>query len=69
MLPLRVLRDRGADEPGLAVADLRVRLPELGPAVAQRLHLGAGQLETGLDALEEVVVVPRAAVVGDELRP
>ena len=48
-------------------ADVRVRLPELDLAVARRLHLGAREHDTSLDALEKLVVVPRAAVVGDQL--
>ena len=41
--------------------------PELDVPRAQRLHLGAGQHDARLDALEELVVVPRAAVLGDQL--
>ena len=68
LVALRVLRDRRADEPRFAVADLRVRLRELGPAFAQGLDLRAGQLNPRLDSLEEVVLVPRTAVVRDEVR-
>src|SRR5262245_3045752 len=69
LVPLRVLGDRRADEPRLAVADLAVGLSELRAAGAERLHLRAGQLDARLDPLEQVVVVPRAPVLGDELRP
>src|SRR5436305_12153097 len=66
-VPLVVDRDVGADEPGLVPAHVPVRLLERGPALAERLHLGAGQDETGLDSIQEVVVVPRPAVVDDQL--
>ena len=66
-LPCAVLGDVQADEPGLALAHVRVRLLQRRLAVAQRLHLGPGQHEAGLDLVEEVVVVPRAAVVDDQL--
>ena len=52
-VPLGVLGDRRADEPRLAVANLGVRLRELRPALAERLDLGARQLDARLDALEE----------------
>ena len=65
---LGVLGDRGADEPHLAVAHVGERLAELDVARAQRLHLGAAEHDPRLDALEQLVVVPRAAVLGDQLR-
>ena len=34
---------------------------------ADRLHLGAEQRDAGLEGLEQVVVVMRLAVVGDDL--
>ena len=64
---LLVRRDVQADEPELAVARVRVGALQDGVALAQRLDLAAVQHEPGLDALEEVVVVPRAAVLGDQL--
>ena len=51
------------------VAHLGVRLLQRRLAVAQRLHLGPGQHEAGLDPVEEVEVVPRAAVLDDQLFP
>src|SRR5262249_62183448 len=65
---LGVLGDGRADQPGLAVADVRVGLAELDAAVPRGLHLRAGQDETGLDALDELVVAARAAVLRDQLR-
>src|SRR6266516_7273757 len=62
-----VLRHVQADEPRLAVAHVGVRLLERRLPLPQRLHLGAGQHEAGLDPVEEAVVVPRAAVVDDQL--
>ena len=40
-----------------------------GLAVAERLHLRTGQGETGLVALEEVVLVARAPVLRDDFGP
>jgi hypothetical protein len=62
-----VLGDVQADEPRLAVAHLGVRLLERRLALTERLHLGPGQHEAGLDPIEEVEVVPRAAVLDDQL--
>ena len=67
MLPLAVLGDVRADEPGLAVADLAVRALEVRLALAQRLDLGPDEREARLDAIGEVVVVSRPAVVDDQL--
>ena len=68
-VPLRVLGDVEADEVDLPVADVAERALERRLAVAERLHLRAGQREARLEAVEEVVLVPRAAVVGDQLGP
>src|SRR5437870_2994797 len=54
--------DMGTNEPRLAATDFRVRLLKRGAAVAERLHLRAGEHEPGLDAVEQVVVMPRPAV-------
>ena len=51
----------------LPVAHVRVRLLQRRAALAQRLDLGAGQHDAGLVPLEQVVVVPRAAVLCDQL--
>src|SRR5262249_50474541 len=59
--------DVRADEPGFVAAHRGVRLLEGRPAGPKRLHLGPGQDEAGLHPIEEVVVVPRPAVVDDEL--
>ncbi len=66
-VPLSVLRDVQADEPGFALAHIRVRLLQRRLPVTQRLYLGPGQHEAGLDPVAEVVVVPRAPVVDDQL--
>src|SRR5215210_3781990 len=62
-----VLGDVCPDEPHLVVADHRERALQVRLPVAQRLHLGAGQREPRLDLVREVVVVPRAAIVDDQL--
>src|SRR4051812_20412888 len=64
---LRVLVDVGADQPDLAVAQVRVRLGERDPAVAEGLDLGAGQLQARFEAVQQVVVMPRTAILGDRL--
>ncbi len=66
---LRVLGDVEADEVDLALANVAEGALQGRLAVAERLHLGAGQGEARLEAVEEVVLVPRAAVVGDQLGP
>src|SRR5262249_8282292 len=48
---LVVHRDLGAVQPRLAVANVRVGLPERRPPGAKRLHLGAGENQPGLDPL------------------
>src|SRR5262245_40184938 len=65
---LLVDRDLGAEQPRLALAHLGVGLRERRPARAQRLDLRPGEDDPGLVPVEQLVVVPRAAVVGDELR-
>ena len=69
ILTVRLLVDGdvSADEPRLAVTHVGVGLLQRGASVAERLHLGPGEDESGLDALEQLVFVARAAVVHDEL--
>ena len=64
---LGVLVDVRADQPDFAVSEVGVSLAESDASVAQRLNLGSGQLQAGLVAVEQVVVVPRTAVVRDQL--
>src|SRR5436305_9559416 len=64
---LCVLVDMGADQPDLAVAEVCVSLTERDASVAQRLHLGSCQLHARLEAVEQVVVVPCAAILSDQL--
>src|SRR5207253_1841741 len=66
-VPLAVLVDVGADEPGLTVAHLGVRLPQARTAVAERLHLGPLELQARLEPVEQLIVVPRPPVVHDRL--
>src|SRR5258708_38460878 len=56
-----------ADEPGFALAHVRVCLLQGRLPVAQRLHLCPAEDEARLQAIEQVVLVPRAPVVDDEL--
>src|ERR1041385_8245068 len=73
---IRVVRgDRGLlvrgdvepDQPELAVARVRVRALEDRMSLAEGLDLASGQGEPRLDALEQLVLVPRAAVLCDQL--
>src|SRR6266536_77882 len=64
---LLVGRDVRADEPELAAPGIGVGALQHRVALPQRLHLAAGELETGLDALEQVVLAPRTAVLRDQL--
>src|SRR5262245_9813896 len=62
---LLVGRNVELEHPGLAVLDRRVRLGEARLAVAQALHLGAGQHQPRLHGLEDEVVMARTAVLRD----
>src|SRR5581483_7256600 len=46
---LQIFRDVGVDQPDLAVAAVGIGLGNRALALAQRLHLGAGQDEAGLE--------------------
>ncbi len=61
----RVLRDGGLHEERLAVADHAVGLRQRRLAAAQRLHLGAGQHQPGLERVGDLVVEPGAPVDRD----
>ncbi len=64
---LQVLGDVAAEQPDLVAVDLGIGIFEVRLAVAQALDLGAGQDEARLDLLQQLVIVPRAAVAGDDL--
>src|ERR1044071_8373512 len=57
-------RDVGVDQPGLAALFRHVGFGDRAAPAAQRLHLGAGQSEPGLEDLLDEVIVPRLAVLG-----
>ena len=57
-----VFVDVGVVEPGLPFFDPRERVVDLGLAGADRLHLGAAQLDPGLEALIHRVVAERLPV-------
>ena len=50
---LAVLGDVDVVQPRLAAVDLDEAVDQRGPALAQRLHLGAGEHETGLVGVED----------------
>src|SRR5262249_46835184 len=62
-----VRADVAADEERLAAAHAHVRVGEIRLALANRLHLGAQQLDAGLDGLFDVVFEARGAI-GDGRR-
>src|SRR3954447_7024620 len=66
---LGVLRDVDALEPCLAVVDLDEAVDQGRPAGAQRLHLGADEDQSGLVGVLDAVVVPRLAVLRNQLAP
>src|SRR5581483_2465847 len=66
-VPLRVDRDLEPVQPRLAVADVREGVRHSRAPDAQRLDLGAGQRDAGLDPLQELIVVTCSAVLGDRL--
>lgn len=59
----------GADvhvvDPGLVALDGDVGVSKVHPVGANRLDLGAGEDDAGVEGLEDVVVVARTAVVGN----
>src|SRR5215212_1985103 len=66
--PCLVVRgDVSADEPELAVTDVRERALELRAALPKRLDLRADENDPRLDALEQVVLVPCLSVLRDHL--
>jgi len=64
---LLVRGDVQTDEPELAVAGVGVSPLQDRVALAERFDLATGEREPRLDALEQLVLVSRAAVLGDEL--
>src|SRR5207342_3331404 len=59
--------DVRADQENLAVAQLRKGLADVAASVAQRLDLGPLERDARLHPFEDVEVVPRLTVLGDEL--
>jgi hypothetical protein len=51
----------------LAVLGIRIGFRDRRLAVADRLHLGAGQRDAGLDGVLDRIVEPGLAVFGDDL--
>src|SRR5437867_6432024 len=61
-----VRADVEAEQPRLGAAHRRVRVLEIHLARAERLHLGAAKHESCLRGLENLVLVPRLAIGGDQ---
>src|SRR3972149_9172539 len=64
---LLVGRDVEALDPDLAAPDAAEGLGERTVTPAERLDLGAGEHQTGLETLDDLVVVTRSAVGDDGL--
>src|SRR5262249_12257341 len=64
---LLVLGDVRVDQEDAALLGAGVALGDIGVAGAQRLHLGAGELDAGLQGVLDVVVEARAPALGDAL--
>src|ERR1019366_5033961 len=62
-----VFRDVTIFEPQFAVADLRIRLTDVGFALAQRLYFGAAQHHARLEPLQKLIMVVRSAVLSHHL--
>jgi hypothetical protein len=56
-MPLRVLGDVDAQQPGFPVLDAHVTLAQLGATIAKGLHLGPGELDPRLEGLQDGVLV------------
>jgi len=63
----RVRADVDALQKRLAVLDSRVTVAQIGAMRAQRLHFGPGQREPGLQGFLDKEVMPRLAVIDDEI--
>src|SRR4051794_26732333 len=64
---LQIFRDVGVDQPDLAALGIGVGFRDRGLAVADRLDLGAGQRDAGLDRVVDRIVEPRLAILRDDL--
>src|SRR5262245_5521980 len=60
-------RDMGADQPGLSVLDARIGIGQVHLARAERLDLGPGQHEAGLERLVDREFVAGSSVECDRL--
>ena len=60
-------RDVGVDQHDLAPLHRRIALGDIGAADTQRLDLGAGEHQPGLDVVFQEIVEPRPPVLGDRL--
>ena len=64
---LQIFGNVGVDQPDLAVLGIRVGLRDRGLAVANRLDLGAGQRNAGLNRVLDRIVESGLSVFGDNL--
>src|SRR5438874_2717874 len=63
---LQIFGDVGIDQPELAATGIGVGFADRGLADTERLHLGPGERDAGLEHLADLVVEARLAVVGND---
>src|ERR1700710_61123 len=64
---LQVFRNVGVDQPYLAALGIRVGFRDRGLAVADRLDLGAGQRDAGLDRVLDRIIEACFSIFSDDL--
>jgi len=62
-----VLRDIATDEPHFLFFDSTIRLVQRHLAIAQAFYLATGQHDPTLERIENKVVMPRFAILRDDL--
>ena len=68
-IPLLVGRDVQVEQKDLAIVQDPVAVREVCLPVAERLHLGSRQHDTGLPGIDDLIVVTGAFVSGNDLMP
>src|SRR5687768_18473705 len=66
-IAVAVFGDVAVDQPNLLALDGGIALRDRPLAAAQRLHFGAGELDSRLEPLLDEIVETRAPVLGDDL--
>ena len=66
-IAVRILADVGVEHPGLVTLHFAEGVLELNPAALGRFDFGARQGDSGLEALQQMVVVPGLPVIAQDL--